>query len=113
MPPVLPMELPAPIADFVSARNRRAYESAVAAFAPTAEVADEGGVHRGRAAIRAWMEDTVRKYDDTAEVLAMDRDDGTVRLAVRISGKFAGSPATLRFAFTLADDRITRLEIGA
>lgn len=113
MTPALPTDLPNPIADFLSARNRRDYESAVAVFAPTAEVADEGDVHRGRPAIRAWMEDTVRRYDDTAEVVAMDRDDGTVRLRVRVSGKFAGSPATLQFAFTLADALITRLEIGA
>ena len=113
MPPALPIELPAPVASFLSARNRRDYETAVAAFAPNAEVADEGGVHRGRPAIRLWMEDTVRKYDDTAEVVAVDRDNGTLGLAVRISGKFAGSPAMLRFAFTFADDLITRLEIGA
>ncbi|MBN9022329.1 MAG: nuclear transport factor 2 family protein [Rhizobiales bacterium] len=113
MRPHLPADLPQPIAGFIAARNRRDYDDAVAAFSPAATVSDEGGIHRGRAAIRTWMEETVAKYDDTAEIVAAIPDDGAWLVTARVTGRFPGSPAMLRFAFTLDADGVARLEVGS
>ena len=39
--------------------------------------------------------------------------DGRTFVRATVTGDFPGSPAMLRFAFALSDDRITALEIGA
>ena len=112
MPTQIADQLPPPVTLFFAARNARDFDTAVTAFSPSATVADEGGVHRGHDAIRAWMKATVEKYDDTAEVLGATRDGGATVVSARVSGTFPGSPAALRFAFTIGDEGIARLEIG-
>ena len=113
MRPHLPTDLPPSIAGFIAARNRRDYDAAAGAFSPAATVSDEGGIHRGRAAIRTWMEETVAKYDDRAEIVAATPDDEAWLVTARVSGSFPGSPAMLRFAFTLGADGVARLEVGS
>lgn len=43
----------------------------------------------------------------------MTQADGRTIVRATVTGDFPGSPAVLRFAFALSDDRITALEIGA
>jgi hypothetical protein len=105
--------LPSPLQQYFMARNRHDIDAMLALFAETATVRDEGRVHAGRAAIRAWMEDTTGKYRPTAEVTGLTADGTTVRVAALVSGTFPGSPAALHFVFTVDGDRIERLEIGA
>jgi hypothetical protein len=79
-----------------------------AQFADDAVVEDEGRVHRGIGAIRAWRTSVPPV---TYDVRTMEpTDDGERALAV-ISGDFPGSPVTLAFAFTFADGRIRSLTI--
>jgi hypothetical protein len=58
--------LPPPLAAYYEAKNRHDTDAMLAPFAEDAVVRDEGQEHRGRAAIRTWMEHTIRKYRVTA-----------------------------------------------
>jgi ketosteroid isomerase-like protein len=102
-----------PVDDYFAAKKRKDVEAMLASFTPEAVVEDEGGVHRGHTAIRAWMEETMRKYGDTAEPAGVKEEDGRVEVAALVYGNFPGSPTTLHFAFRLRDGRIAGLEIGA
>ncbi|KRB21038.1 MULTISPECIES: nuclear transport factor 2 family protein [Mesorhizobium] len=105
--------LPQPLANYFAAKNRHDIDAMLAPFASDATVKDEGETHRGPAAIRGWMEETTRKYRVTVEVADATVRGDAWRIAGIVSGNFPGSPATLHYVFTLAGDRIARLEIGA
>lgn len=102
-----------PVDAYYAAKNRKDIDAMLACFVEDAIVRDEGRNHRGRAAIRAWMEETTRKYGVSVEVSGMEAENDRVKVAALVSGNFPGSPATLRYAFQLGGDRISRLEIGA
>ena len=105
--------LPQPLADYFAAKNRHDIDAMLVPFSSDATVKDEGEPHRGSVAIRGWMEATTRKYRVTVEVADVTVNGDKWRIAGIVSGNFPGSPATLHYVFTLADDRIARLEIGA
>lgn len=104
--------LPPSIQNYFFGKNARDFTTAVAGFAPSAVVKDEGRGHEGPAAIRAWMEETVARYDDKVEVRGATFNGDHVAVVAEVSGTFPGSPVLLRFAFTLDGDRISRLEIA-
>ena len=104
--------LPAPVRHYFEGKNARDFDAAVAAFASTAVVSDENASHEGPAAIRAWVKETAAKYDDRSTVENTVRKGDDVEVQAEVSGTFPGSPTTLTFRFTLAGDRIGRLEIG-
>ncbi|WP_136618470.1 MULTISPECIES: nuclear transport factor 2 family protein [Mesorhizobium] len=106
-------KLPQPLTDYFAAKNRHDIDAMLASFSSNATVKDEGETHRGPAAIRSWMEATTSKYRVTVEIADATVNGDAWRIAGIVSGNFPGSPATLHYVFTLADDRITRLEIGA
>ena len=106
-------ELPQPLADYFAAKNRHDIDGMLIPFSPNATVKDEGEPHRGSVAIRGWMEATTRKYRVSVEAADVTVNGEKWRIAGIVSGNFPGSPATLHYVFTLADDRIARLEIGA
>ena len=106
------VKLPEPVANYFTAANARDADAVAASFTEDAVVRDEGGVHRGRAAIRAWAEDAGRKYRFRAEVLkATESADQTI-VTARVSGNFPGSPIDLTHRFKLADGLIAELAIG-
>ncbi|MGQ9367555.1 nuclear transport factor 2 family protein [Azospirillum sp. ST 5-10] len=105
-------ELPAPIAAYFTAGNAKDIDRMIAPFADDAVVTDERQAHRGRPAIRAWMEAVTAKYGATAEVLTAEATATGHRVTARVHGNFPGSPATLRYGFTLSGSEITGLEIG-
>jgi uncharacterized protein (TIGR02246 family) len=107
----MPIELPAPIAAFFKAMNAQDIDAMLAPFADDASVKDEGEEHRGRDAIRAWMEEVKRKYGVTVEPKDMTYEPGRVVVDGLVSGNFPGSPLVLSHTFTLAGSHITRLEI--
>ncbi|KPL52686.1 hypothetical protein ABB55_11025 [Prosthecomicrobium hirschii] len=100
--------LPRSIQDYFSGKNARDLDIAVSGFAETATVKDEGRDHTGPAAIRAWIAETIAKYDDRATA----RHSATRGTVVEVSGAFPGSPILLRLDFTMKADRIVRLEIA-
>lgn len=107
------IDLPRPIADYFAAKNRHDIDAMLAPFAADATVRDEGQAYNGHAAIRGWMEETTRRYRVTVEPTEASSDGGTWKVAALVAGDFPGSPAVLRYRFSLADERIARLEIGA
>ena len=104
--------IPAPIADYFAGSNAKDVAATAASFAQSASVFDEGKTHTGRPAIEAWIADAFAKYGAHAEVSAVEPKGGAYRVAALVSGNFPGSPATLHYDFTLADNQITALSIG-
>ena len=104
--------LPRPIAVYYAAKNRHDIDAMLAPFAENAVVKDEGELHAGRTAIRAWMDHTTAKYRVTVEVIDAAETAGQTVVTARVSGSFPGSPIELTYRFTLAGDAITGLEIG-
>ena len=105
------VELPKFVAAYFAGSNAHDAGACVACFTEDAVVRDEGREWRGTAAVRAWKEEVTRKYRPTVEVIAVAEADGRTVVTGRVSGDFPGSPVDLRYAFTLAGEKIARLEI--
>jgi hypothetical protein len=105
--------LPPPIDLYVKAENSDDIELLSQCFAPDATVHDEGGIHKGLAAIRKWKAGTKEKYHHTVTPLEVAERDGKTVLKARLDGDFPGSPVTLDFFFVLEDGKIASLEIHA
>src|SRR5690349_5136293 len=97
---------------YFAATNRHDVDDMVADFADHALVKDEGREHRGPPAIRAWMEETIRKYNFKTEPTSAVPENGKIAVRVIVSGNFPGSPITLTYRFKLEGDKIARLGIG-
>lgn len=105
------IKLPEPMASYFAAANTQNVDAMLALFAETALVKDEGQDRRGLAAIREWMEEAIAKYRFAVTVTGITEADGQSIVTGRVSGTFPGSPVELRHFFTLAGNKITRLEI--
>ena len=105
-------KLPRVLAEYFAATNAHDVEGMIAAFTEDAMVHDEGRDHVGVAAIRAWMKETIEKYDYKVEPIESSRNGSSAVVLVSLRGKFPGSPITLQYAFTLSGERVARLEIG-
>jgi ketosteroid isomerase-like protein len=103
--------LPAPIAAYFAARNAFDIDRTVASFANDAVVKDENREHRGRAAIRAWVDETTQKYHAKVQPLEVRPVSDKIVVVGLVSGDFPGSPVTLDHAFVVSGDEITVLEI--
>ena len=106
-------KLPRVLADYFAATNAHDVGAMSDDFAEDATVHDEGRDHVGSAAIRAWMKETIEKYDYKVEPVESSRSGSRAIVLVSLRGKFPGSPITLQYAFTLAGQRIAHLEIGS
>jgi hypothetical protein len=91
----------------------RAVDSIVALFSDDATVVDEGETRQGTTAIRAWQTGPASRYTYTTDVLGADALTAE-RFVVtgRLTGNFPGGTAELKWDFTLAGDRISRLVIA-
>ena len=105
------LELPRPVATYLAAVKARDADMLDLCFADDAVVHDEDRDHRGLDAIKAWKRETDTKYRYVAEPLDVAVDGNLVRLRARLTGDFPGSPVELDYLFTLANDKITSLEI--
>jgi ketosteroid isomerase-like protein len=105
--------MPKVLADYFTATNAHDVAAMIAAFAEDATVHDEGRDHAGVAAIRAWMKETIEKYDYKVEPVESSRSGSRAIVLVSLHGTFPGSPITLQYAFTLAGQKISHLEIGS
>jgi len=105
-----PVSMPKPIADYFSADGTG--RAVADCFAPDAVVVDEKQAHRGREAIARWKREASAKYDYVSKPVKVDvAGDGRFVVTAHVSGNFPGSPVDLRYAFTLSEDAIARLEI--
>ncbi len=105
-------KLPRVLADYFAATNAHDVGVMIAAFTEDATVHDEGRDHIGVVAIRAWMKETIEKYDYKVEPVESSRNGSRAVVLVSLRGKFPGSPITLQYDFTLSGERVARLEIG-
>ena len=80
-------------------------------FADDAFVHDEHRDYHGLDGIIAWKRDADAKYRYALEPLDAAVDRNTVRLRVRMTGDFPGSPVEADYTFTLASDKIISLAI--
>lgn len=103
---------PRPVARYIAGANAQDIDAVTACFAENAVVRDEGQNRQGIAAIREWAGVVSKKYRPTVEVLHIAATDGRTVLTGRVSGNFPGSPVELRYVFTLAGEKIARLEIS-
>ena len=106
------VELPKPISEYFAAANSDDAGRVAACFAEEAVVHDEGGDIRGRDAIRAWAQETRRKYRYHAEVLAAKAVGDRTVVTAHLTGDFPGNPVDLHYRFKLAGLKIIALEIG-
>lgn len=104
--------VPEPITAYFRAQNAHDVDGMLAAFGPGARVRDEGRELAGAVAIRAWIDDTTRKYQPSVTPLDVEEVAGRTVVKARVSGTFPGSPADLRFRFEIDGRQITALEIG-
>jgi hypothetical protein len=104
--------LPEPIAAYFKADASNA-AALVDCFTPDGIVVDEQETHRGRDAIARWKAHASSKYDYVSEPISIENKDGKTIVTARLTGNFPGSPVDLRYAFTLAGNSISRLEIYA
>ena len=107
------LNLPEPIAIFISSENAHDADASAACFAPDAAVVDESQTINGLEAIAAWRRETAEKYRHTVEPLSMSERDGKTVVVCKLSGNFPGSPINLNFAFELRDGKIASLKIGS
>jgi SnoaL-like domain len=91
----------------------REIDSIVALFTDDATVVDEGETRHGTMEIRAWQTGPASRYTYTTDVLATDGLTAD-RFVVtgRLTGNFPGGTAELKWDFTVAGDRISRLVIA-
>lgn len=97
---------------YVEAKQQGDVEGAVACFADDAVVHDDGHVHTGTDAIRAWLEALDTSFSLTYDVQRIDVDGPAVTALVDVSGDFPGSPIVFRYDAEVAGDRITALTIA-
>lgn len=105
--------MPAIVGDYFSADNHHDSNAVAQCFAADGVVHDEGRTHAGHAAIQAWKEAGSKKYGATVSPISADTQGARCVVTGSVSGSFPGSPLALRFAFTLAGNRIQTLEISA
>lgn len=106
------LELPPVIAAFFRAFNSRQTQDMGALFTDEAIVTDEEQNYRG-AAIESWAENATTQYKPIADVTDCAPNGNTIVVTAQVSGTFPGSPARLRYDFTLENDKIAALNIGA
>lgn len=106
------LSLPDPIAAYFRAQNAHDVDGMLVTFAPQARVHDERQDLTGTAAIRAWIEDTTRKYRPAVTPIDIEQIDGLSVVKVRVAGTFPGSPIELRYRFRIEDKLIAALQIG-
>jgi|SRR5467141_412944 len=103
--------LPKPVTIYLAAVEAKDTDMLALCFADDALVHDEGRDYRGLDAIRSWKQETQTKYKYRMEPLDASVSGKTVQLRARLTGDFSGSPVDLDYTFTLANDKITSLEI--
>jgi len=107
------MNLPPLIQSYISASNAHDVEAIVVCFADDAVVRDENATRHGKIEIRRWATETIEKYKFQFKPLSADERDAKTILSVEVSGSFPGSPVTLEYQFTIANDKIQSLIIDS
>lgn len=104
--------LPKPIADYVDANARLDIAGMLSPFASDAILVADGGNHEGHAGMRALFEKAVIPVKAVFTPDDVRDEDGQVIVEGPAHGDFKGSPIRFTYRFTLANEKIERLEIS-
>ena len=105
-------DLPPVIAAFFHAHNTGLTADFNQLFTADALVTDEAHEYRG-AAIKTWIDEAIAKYKPVAEVTDLSNVGMQTIATAQVSGNFPGSPAQIRYKFSLKDGKIAGLAIGS
>lgn len=105
------MNLPKVVADLIKAQNEFDAVTYANLFSETAVVFDEGKTHKGRIEIEQWIDHSNKNYQSVMKPLEYTESSTTSILTAECSGKFPGSPITLKFHFDIADGQIQHLKV--
>lgn len=110
---IRPDELPATIRTYLAAHAASDPDAALAAFAPTAVVVDDGTTYRGTLEVRRFLSKAGAEFTYTTELTGAQRVDAAHWVAThRLEGDFPGGVVELAYRFTLAGDLIAELVIA-
>ena len=105
------MNLPFTIRSYIDASNAQDVNSILVCFNEDAVVRDENATHRGKIDIERWITTTIEKYKFKFKPLSSQQRDNETVVSVEVSGTFPGSPISLDYHFTIANDKIASLTI--
>jgi hypothetical protein len=106
------IKLPQVMEAFFYAHNTGQTDGFGQLFTADATVSDEAREYRG-AAIKAWIDGAIAKYKPVADVSDLTQVGEQTIATAQVSGNFPGSPAKIRYKFTLKNGKIAALAIGA
>jgi len=107
------LNLPTVIQNYIDASNAHDVKAILPCFADDAVVRDENATHRGKIDIERWVTTTIEKYKFQFKPMSSQERDNSTAVSVEISGTFPGSPITLEYNFTVANDKIASLLIDS
>ena len=107
------MNPPPVIRSYIAASNGHDVKGIVDCFTDDAVVRDENAMRHGKIDIGRWATDTIEKYKFKFKPLSADERGAETILSVEVSGSFPGSPITLDYHFTIANDKIQSLIIDS
>jgi len=107
------MNLPRVIQSYIAASNAHDVKAIVDCFAADAVVRDENATRHGKIDIGRWATETIDKYKFHFKPFSADERDAETIVGVEVSGSFPGSPITLDYHFSVADDKIQSLIIDS
>ena len=105
------MNMPPPLAAYFAAEATTDTGALARCFATDAIVRDEGRTIVGLDASKGGKRDSKAKYQYSVEPLGVSQLGATVKVLVRLTGSFPGSPVSVTYNFALAGDKIASLEI--
>ena len=63
--------------------------------------------------IKTWIDGAIAKYKPVAYIIDLAEVGEQITATAQVSGNFPGSPAQIRYKFTLEGDKIAALDIGS
>ena len=105
------VKLPKLIDTYIKAENAYNADTALACFSENATVLDEGETHRGKKAIREWMEKVKKKYSPQFRPLGIKEIKEEITMTTEVSGTFEGSPVKVDYHFKIKNNLIEDLNI--
>jgi hypothetical protein len=106
-------KLPDVISRYQGAHDDHDVDGALATFAATGTVSDDGQQWAGTTEIRAWLTKTSTEYAYTRTLLGAETTaDGSWSVRNRLEGNFPGKVVDLHYRFELAGEQILSLTIA-
>jgi hypothetical protein len=107
------IQVPAVVGQYQDAHDRRDVEAALAAFAPSAIVKDDGHEYHDTDEIRDWLSVASTQFSYTRTLTGAEAVDANTWLVTNhLEGDFPGGVVDLRYRIVLADKLISELEIA-